>query len=57
MTHGLHEGLVPTEQRKREFWNMFILDRCVIFGISSRLPGRLTVAPAGLVVSPVDRRV
>ncbi|KAL2014342.1 hypothetical protein VTN00DRAFT_1867 [Thermoascus crustaceus] len=27
MMHGLHEGLVPTEQRKREFWNIFILDR------------------------------
>lgn len=27
MAHGLHEGLVATEQRKREFWNIFILDR------------------------------
>lgn len=27
MTHGLHEGWVANEKQKREFWNMFILDR------------------------------
>jgi hypothetical protein len=27
ITHGLHEGWVANEKQKREFWNMFILDR------------------------------
>ncbi|KAL1968170.1 hypothetical protein VTN77DRAFT_2005 [Rasamsonia byssochlamydoides] len=27
MTHGLHDGWVANERQKREFWNMFILDR------------------------------
>lgn len=27
VAHGLHEGRVTSERQKREFWNMFILDR------------------------------
>jgi hypothetical protein len=27
VAHGLHEGWVTSERQKREFWNMFILDR------------------------------
>jgi hypothetical protein len=27
IAHGLHQGQLPGEQRKRQFWNMFILDR------------------------------
>jgi hypothetical protein len=27
MVHGLHEGWVANERQRREFWNMFILDR------------------------------
>jgi hypothetical protein len=30
IAHGLHQGQQPGEQRKRQFWNMFILDRYVV---------------------------
>jgi hypothetical protein len=27
IAHGLHQGQLDGEQRKRQFWNIFILDR------------------------------